>query len=253
MRKGTLGLLLATLVTGAAAAGCADSTFEVTRTGDDRPIVQLQTEIPQTSASASSAPAPSFFIQQSDGDNTLTIGRTWLVLRTAQLARATVEECPEPDPEAEAPDCAPFFIGSALVELPLVDDVSVLQTIFVDPGVYDRLSVDLHAPDSSNEEDQEFLSRNPAFDGVSVRVQGSYNGESFRLDLAPEEAMELFLASSLELAEGDQAVLNLQVDLRSWLVDADGSLIDPATAEPGGANHETVMQNIRESFSLVSL
>ncbi len=47
---------------------------------------------------------------------------------------------------------------------------------------------------------------------------------------------------------GDAANITVHVDLDRWFVGANGALIDPATAGPGGPNEAITADNIRRAF-----
>jgi hypothetical protein len=82
---------------------------------------------------------------------------------------------------------------------------------------------------------------------VSVRVEGTFNGTAFTYTGAPQTELEAVFNPALAV---DAAPVNLtvHVDLNSWFRNQAGALIDPSTANPGGANAGVVSDNIRRSL-----
>ena len=179
-----------------------------------------------------------------DGTNTLVINSVQLVLREIELHRAgVVADCAATTDD----DCAKLEIGPVLVDLPLGTPGSARSfNVALQPGSYDRAEFEIHKPSSSS--DASFIAAHPELDGVSVRVTGTYNGVDFSYTGDFNDEMEFNLVPELSVAETGTADLTLFASLDSWFRDAGGTLIDPASANPGGSNQGLVEQNIKSSL-----
>lgn len=188
-------------------------------------------------------------ITQNDGEHTLVLSRVAVVLREVELERLSAEDCPDGVPDDD--ECEEFEAGPFLLELPLDGSVTTMVSVDADPDVYDEVEFDIHKPEDDSAEDLAFLTAHPDFDGVSIRVEGTFDGEAFVFlqDLNAEQEMPL--VPPLEVVAGAGPVnLTLTIDVRSWFVDGAGSLIDPREANVGGASEEIVEDNIEASIDL---
>jgi hypothetical protein len=90
----------------------------------------------------------------------------------------------------DSDDCEELEFGPVLVDVPLGAGPARALSVEVAPGLYEKLEFEIHKPESSD--DAAFIAANPAFDGVSVRVTGSYNGTPFTYtsDLDVEQEQE---------------------------------------------------------------
>jgi hypothetical protein len=179
-----------------------------------------------------------------DGTNTLIVNGVQLVLREIELHKSgAASEC---GAEGED-DCEELEIGPVLVDLPLGIPGSARSfSVALQPGSYDRVEFEIHKPSSSS--DAAFIQAHPEFDGVSVQVTGSYNGENFTYTGDFNDEMEFNLVPELTVGESGTADLTLFASLDSWFRDAGGTLLDPSSANPGGANQGLVEQNIKSSL-----
>jgi hypothetical protein len=115
-------------------------------------------------------------------------------------------------------------------------------------GSYDEIEFEIHQPSDDDAADAAFIQAHPDFAGVSVQVDGTYNGHAFTYtsDLNAEEEIEL--RPPLVTTESAAADLTLFVDLDRWFRDATGTLVDPATANVGLTNEGLVDANIRATL-----
>lgn len=200
-------------------------------------------------STSGSVAAPSFSIEQSDGTNSLTLTRVAVVVRDVEL-EAAGGEC-DGDGGSET-TCRDFESGPVLVELPLDGSVATVAGVDVPEGTYDEVEFNIHAPTRGSTEDNALLEEHPEFEDVSVRVEGTYNGSSFVFEQDLMDTQERTLSPALEVTgDGGSVNLTLQLDVSSWFVDAGGSLVDPETANKGGANENLVEENIRTSIDLI--
>jgi hypothetical protein len=178
-----------------------------------------------------------------DGTNTLVINKVELVLREIELRRSGAAECVA----GTGDDCEELEIGPVLVDLPLgTAGASRDFSVQIAPGTYDRVEFELHKPSTSD--DAGFVQANPAFDGTSVRVTGTYNGTTFEYTTDLNAEMEFDLVPALVANETGATDLTLFVDLDKWFRDASGALVDPETGNHGGINEGLVEQNIQSAL-----
>jgi hypothetical protein len=229
------------MVLAAAAAACGDSTGP----GSDGTVSLSFTTQP--------AGAAAQFSSTGMLDDTITAGGDVIVITRAQIVLGEIELKREDDDGCEAlgldddDGCEEFSTGMMLVDLPLNGQVSTEITIAPDSGTYDEIDFEIEKPESGGDDDA-FLAQHPDFDGVSIRVEGTFNGEPFvyESDLDIEQENEI----NPPLVITDTSVgtnVTLTVDLAAWFRDG-AALVDPRTANEGGENTSLVEENIKNSF-----
>lgn len=179
-----------------------------------------------------------------DGTNTLVIDQVQLVLREIELKRVeSTTSCSG----SENDGCEKLELGPILLDLPLGGPGGAAHTFSVPvaAGSYDQIEFQVHKPSSDDNSDAAFVQAHPDFAGVSVKVDGTFNGQAFSYvsDLDAEEEIEL--SPPLVTTESAATDLTLLVDLDRWFRDGAGALVDPASANAGQANETLVEGNIR--------
>jgi hypothetical protein len=207
----------------------------------------------QVSLSVATAPAGAPGLSL---DETITIGENTLVLTSAQLVLREIEferaesstDCADDVPGGDD-DCEELEVGPVLVDLPLGTGIARELTVAVDTGHYDELEFEIHKPeDDGDAADAAFLAAHPDFAGVSIRVMGTFNGTPFTYETDLDVEQEHDLAPALVVAESGTVNVTLLVDIATWFLDEAGTgLVDPATANKGGANEGIVKENITQS------
>ena len=175
----------------------------------------------------------------------LCITSAALILKKVELKRIETATCDAiPDNE----DCDEFETGSVFVSLPLTSpqvsaDIAITNA---PPGMYDRLEFEIHKPDGS-EVVQGLPQDFPA--GVSIRVQGTFNGNAFDYQTDLDAEQEVRLATPLDIAAGVTKNVSLSVDISGWFKNSSATaLVDPNTANKGQPNESVVANNIKNSF-----
>ena len=182
-----------------------------------------------------------------DGEDTLVISRVAIVLREIELKRLNDDDCVI---DSDDDSCEEFEVGPVLLEVDVNGGVDQVVAIDVPADTYRELEFDVHKPDNSEPEGQAFIAANPDFDGVSIRVEGTFNGEAFVFEQDLNEEQEIDLNPAVVVREGEGPVnLTLTLDVSTWFMDG-VSVIDPRTANAGGDNEQTVEDNIRNSIDL---
>jgi hypothetical protein len=179
------------------------------------------------------------------GNDTIVLSQVQLVLRRIELERTGGTVC---DSLTTDDDCEELKAGPILLDLPLGAGAARSFSVALDTGSYSKIKFEIHRPESNH--DAAFLALNPGFDGVSIKVTGTYNGTAFTYisDLDVEQEHEL--APPITVTDATGANLTLFVDLASWFANAGNTgLIDPETANNGGAAEGEVKSNIEASLN----
>lgn len=148
--------------------------------------------------------------------------------------------------------CEEIKAGPVLVSLPLgTTAIEALVDVSAPAGTYDKLEFKIHAPKLPR--DSAFLAANPTFESVSIRVTGTFSHAGTRTDFVYESALEaeqeVDLNPPVTVDAGAVANLTLRFDISGWFAVPGGTgLVDPATANDGGANAALVANNIRRSI-----
>jgi hypothetical protein len=183
--------------------------------------------------------------------NTLTFESVQLVMREIELERADSDAlCGEDDSNSDvndSSDCEEIEFGPTIFDVPLGAGAARVMSVEVAAGSYDKLEFEIHKPSSSD--DAAFVAANPDFDGVSVRVTGTYNGAAFTYtsDLDVEQEQEF--APPLAVVDGQSTQLTLFVDIDGWFRTETGVLLNPTTANDGQPNEGQVKSNIETSLN----
>src|SRR5437016_5136410 len=202
-------------------------------------------------------------------NNTLAITSVELVLRKVELKPVERDACDESsqvtvatvatsasdgndgnegnDMNEADEECDELEAGPILVDLPL-GGIERMFEATVPAGTYDELRFQIHKPsDNGDAADQAFLTAHPDFAGISIRMEGTFNGAAFTYTSALDVDQELRFNPPIEVTAGTSAKLTVSLDLSGWFRNS-GTLVDPATAAEGGANEDLVRRNIIRSF-----
>ena len=180
------------------------------------------------------------------GSDEIVMDEVALVLRKVRLDGAPTASCPE-DAEGDS-QCAELRLGPVLFDLPLGEGAEPIFSAAVPVGSYDRIKFQIHRPTNANE-DADFVSDHPDFEGISIQVLGSYNGAPFVFTSDLTEVEDVVLTEPVEVAVDGEVQVTLLVDVTGWFANEDGSgLVNPSEANDGGPFESLVERQIRESF-----
>ena len=234
-----------------ALAACSDSNTGTVSFS----LTSRQAAAPAPGASFSSVAAAASVAAAGDstvivlGSDTVIVRSTQLVLRKVELKRSDVASC---DAVVGNGDCEEFETGATLVTLPLGSAMIAQQVSVAAPaGTFNAVEFEIHKPSSS--EDASFIAANPDFAAISIRVTGTYSqagtrsGFTYTSDI--NQSQETMLPSPATVQEGQGLNITLRVDISGWYLNAaKTALVDPASANQGGANESVVANNIQNSF-----
>jgi hypothetical protein len=229
-----------------AIAGCADSTAPSHGTV----TLSFASAARATASSSTGALAAIDLTIGSD----LVISKVQLVLAETELKGAASAGCAAETNDDHggqsrgSDDCEEAKLDPALIEVPLGAGASQSFVLNVPAGVYSALETKIEAVGGDERGASTFLTANPTFRNVSVRVEGTYKGKAFVYTGNPEGRIEAAFASPLTVADGGTVNVTLKADVSTWFVTSSGATIDPSTATPGSANGDLVASNIRRSL-----
>ncbi len=173
----------------------------------------------------------------------LVITSAELVLREIELKRADVTDCDLLGENADG--CEKFEAGPVLVSIPVDGSVSEEFTLDIPAGSYDEIEFDIHKVSSGDPADAQFLVQNPAFEDLSIRVMGTFDGQAFVFETDLNVEQELSLFPPLVIGESTVSTnITIAVGLDGWFVDGAGQTIDPR--DP--LNESLIEENIENSI-----
>ena len=247
--KTRLSLLAAPLMA-ALFAACTDTTGRLSLA-----LSSVRPNGITASASLSGAGASPAVVTAGDstliilGNDTVIVRSAQFVLREIELKRVEAVACDNIEGNG---DCEEFETGATLATLPLGSTATeTMISVAAPPGMYDELEFEVHKPEAP--EDAAFIAANPLFDGVSIRVTGTFSHAGTRSDFTFTSDLnakqEVMLPTPLTVSEGQQANVTLRVDIASWYLNATATaLVDPASANEGQPNENVVSARIQASI-----
>ena len=184
-----------------------------------------------------------------------------LVITKAQIVFSRTElelaegSCAGNDDENDDDGCSEIKMGPMLVDLPLTSGAKTALTVTLPAGSYRTFDGRIDAVESESDGHRQdaaaFLAAHPEFRNVSIRVEGTWNGQPFVYTSKLDVDLEIEFNPAF-VVDGATNNLTVQVDLSTWFRRQDGTSIDPRTANQGGANQSLVDNNIKNSVKAFS-
>ncbi|HET7565029.1 MAG TPA: hypothetical protein VFJ96_08550 [Gemmatimonadaceae bacterium] len=242
------------------AAGCSDSLAPGSQGAPRNMSMTFG-----SSSSSSTAPSarivgsqPGAFadVSASDQTNALVITKAQLVLSELELKKIETAVCDDEHADGSSSDdsasvdhdgCEKIETGPLLVDLPLNGSVGSSVNFTVPADTYRKLEMRVRTVDATDDGGAAFLAANPSFAGVSIRVEGTFNGQPFVFTSDVNVDLEIEFASPI-VVDHDGLNVTVNVDVSSWFRTDAGLIIDPLTALAGGSNESLVTGNIQASF-----
>lgn len=145
--------------------------------------------------------------------------------------------------------------GPILIDLPLDGSVTmILSQTEVPPNLYDELEMEVK-PVEGDESEEELESQHPGWPlSQSIQVTGTFDADDgegpqpFDIFLVFNDDFELEFEPPLEIGEGEGLSLILAIDVSTWFLNEDGTLIDPRTLSGDSSAASQVEDNIEDSF-----
>ncbi len=179
---------------------------------------------------------------QEDGSVTVTDGTNILVINKVEMVLFEINLG-----AADSMDSEDLEAGPILMELPLDGSLTPLfQALTIPPGSYEELEIEVKIPEGHEYED-DFSTLYPDWDvTVSIRVEGTFNDESFEYTQDFNDDFELEFENPLEVFEGSAGII-LAIDVGTWFWNAEKTeLLDPRS--PVDFDRSIVEANIEDSF-----
>lgn len=247
--------LLASAALGVASVltGCAaESTGPAGATPPRTISLSLSATGPLGNASASlgGRTASSLTVTGSTVD-ALVITKVQLVLARLELQRSgatCTSSASAGDDERADESCAQLELAPTIVTVPVDGSIANALSVSVPSGSYSAFEAKIRPVEARRNGSAAFLAAHPEFAGVSVRVEGTFNGKAFTFLGAPSAQLESVFNPPL-VADASGINITVRVDLTNWFRTPAGALIDPASANAGAANAGLVSGNITRSFS----
>lgn len=179
-------------------------------TGNDAgPASQLSfAATSSTSASAAIAPV-------TVGGHTLDLTTATVTLSRAELKRVRTDACPGDNDEGEDDDhprdtlstaaCHELKVGPLTVDLPLSGNVVTVPANAIPAGTFRELELRV----------------------TQVELKGTFDGTAFDVTIPVRVHTEVEFATPIVVTEGAPTSITVAVPVGTWLVNADGSLVDP--------------------------
>lgn len=221
---------------------------DTTGVGGRLPLsVSFVTAAASSAPAASLAPAPGAAFDATPAPALPAVTKVQLVLSHVELAQ-TSATCTAAS-HGEDGDCQELELDPMLVDLTPGTGVKSAITAVVPAGTYTSFQAVVGPVRAGDNESgaKAFLAKYPDFAGKSIRIEGTYANKSFVYESALRGEIETSFDTPMAVTK-DGMNLTVALDMSKWFRAADGTVIDPATAAPGTANHELVARNIRRSF-----
>jgi hypothetical protein len=222
--KSSLALAPFVLVAGGIAA-CSDSTVGG---GAASQLAFMASSSASTGSLASIVPV-------SNGGHTLDLTQVTLTITRAELKRAQSDVCQD-DGEDEngsggsgtgtVEDCPEVKVGPTTVDLPLAGGLVTLPANTIPAGTFRQFELRVS----------------------QVRLQGTFDTKAFDVTLPVNARGEIEFATPLVVTDGAPTSITVNVPVSGWLVNGDGSLIDPSTILASPTLLSTVRSRIAASF-----
>jgi hypothetical protein len=187
-------------------------------------------------------------VTSASGTHSLVINSAAISLSRIELATVDSAGCAEDDhPEHDDDRCHELDTGAMLVDLPTDNSVVSVLSLQLPAGTYKALEAKIRPVRTDDNGGSAFLTAHPEFANASVRVEGTFDGTPFTYSGSANASLELSFDPPVTVGSTATTV-TVHVSIDRWFMDRDGNLIDPATANVGGANEQLVRDNVRRSF-----
>jgi hypothetical protein len=153
-----------------------------------------------------------------------------------------------PDAEHSDEHGCEVRLDPVLVNLPMDGTTKVVLDALVPAGTYSGLRAKLEAVEGDDHGASAFLTANPDFADISVKVVGVFTDAGgtdhpFTFKSSVEAELAMNFASPVTVG-ASTSNLTVDVNLANWFTDAAGAIIDPTNV----ANQETIERAIRASL-----
>lgn len=240
--------LTCALAIGFATTACSSSDVA----GNDLQTISLSFAAQEDAASAAIFDGASV----SSTSAVVSVSKVQLVLTKLELGRTDDVVCVEDEDEIEhtsstpsgdrGHDCEHVSRDPLLIDMPVDGTLHTQLSVPLAAGTYRKLEAKLEPVQSSRPSGAAFLGAHPDFAGISIKVDGTYNGAPFTYKSGLRAGIHMTFRPPLVI-DATTKNATISVDVSKWFVKG-SQVIDPTKALPGTAGARDVEKNIRESF-----
>ncbi len=151
------------------------------------------------------------------------------------------------DDDDDDDDCPTVRVGPYLVDVPVSGADGGRVAVDVPEGTYSSVRLTIHKVSSSEPADLAFRQANPDFRGISIRLEGTYNGARFTFTHDVNAKLDVPLTAPLTIGAGGDDV-TVTIDMKDWFVKPNGGLYSPAEGNTPGMVRAKIQNNIRTAF-----
>jgi hypothetical protein len=215
---------MAAAAVGGLITGCSSSTD----IGANAP-----TQLSFTTSTVASNDASAALVPITNGGHTLDLTQVTLTIDRAELKRATSNACREDEGDDDhggasttLEDCAEVKVGPTTVDLPLTGGMVTVPSNAIPAGTFHELELKVS----------------------SVRLKGTFDTKAFDVTLPVNARGEIEFATPLVVTDGTPTSITVNVPVSTWLVNRDGTLVDPSTILASPSLLTTIKNRIAASF-----
>jgi len=215
-------------MTAAAVGGLITACASSTDIGGNAP-----TQLSFTTSSVASNNSSATQVPITNGGHTLDLTQVTLTIDRAELKRVTSNGCQEDEGDDDhggtsttMEDCAEVKVGPTSVDLPLAGGMVTVPSNAIPAGTFRELELRVS----------------------SVRLKGTFDAKAFDVTISVNARGEIQFATPLVVTDGTPTSITVNVPVNTWLVNPDGSLIDPNAILGSQSLLTTVKSRITASF-----
>jgi len=177
-------------------------------------------------------------IPVTNGGHTLDLTGVTLTISRAELKAASNSACPGDDDEDENADddhphvvastaqCGELKIGPTTIALPLGTGMATIPANAIPAGTFREFEIRV----------------------TQARLVGTYDGKAFDVTIPVRSKAEIEFATPLVVTADQPTLITVNVPVNDWLLNSDGSLIDPAKLATSSSLMSLVKTRIMRSF-----
>jgi hypothetical protein len=189
-------------------------------------------------AFTTSASASTNVIPVTNGGHTLDLTGVSLTISRAELKAAKSDACPGDDDAdedenddhprivASTSQCGELKIGPTTVALPLGAGMATIPANAIPAGTFREFELRV----------------------TEARLTGTFDGKAFDVTVPVRSKAEIEFSTPLVVTADQPTLITVNVPVDNWLVNTDGSLIDPTKLTTGSSLLSVVKTRIMHSF-----
>ena len=192
-------------------------------------------QIAFTTNATSSSSASLSLVPVTVGGHTLDLTAVRLTVARAELKRSASDLCPgdnDRDDDDHPPHatsttmCGELKIGPTFVDLPLDGGMTSIPADVIPAGSFRAFELRV----------------------TQVELKGTFDGKAFDIPVIVNTRSEIEFATPLVVVAGQPVAVTVNVPVNGWLVNSDGSLIDPRAIGASSLLQAQVRSHVAASF-----